>query len=54
MYRRWSDGFGENGVIKVEGFYSNYDSYSATSTTSNTVKANLDVVGAKLMIGVKF
>ena len=47
-------GFGENGVIKVEGFYSNYDSYSATSTTSNTVKADLDVVGAKLAVGIKF
>ena len=46
--------FGENGVIKVEGFFSDYDSYSATSTTSNTVKADLDVVGAKLMIGYKF
>ena len=50
----YKTGFGENGVIKVEGFYSDYDSYSATSTTSNTVKANLDVVGAKLMFGYKF
>ena len=50
----YKTGFGENGVIKVEGFYSDYDSYSATSTTSNTVKANLDVVGAKLSIGIKF
>jgi len=47
-------GFGENGVIKVEGFYSDYESYSATSTTSNTVKADLDVVGAKFMVGYKF
>ena len=47
-------GFGENGVVKVEGFITDYDSYSATSTTSNTVAANLDVVGAKLMLGFKF
>lgn len=47
-------GFGDNGVIKVEGFVSDYDQYSATSTTSNTVKANLDVVGAKISIGYKF
>ena len=47
-------GFGENGVIKVEGFMTDYDSYSATSTTSNTVTADLDVVGAKFMIGYKF
>ncbi len=47
-------GFGENGVIKVEGFMTDYDSFSATSTTSNTVTANLDVVGAKLSIGYKF
>ena len=47
-------GFGENGVIKVEGYFSDYDSYSATSTTSNTVSADLDVVGAKLMVGYKF
>ena len=47
-------GFGDNGVIKIEGFMTDYDSYSATSTTSNTVSANLDVVGAKLSIGFKF
>ena len=47
-------GFGTNGVVKVEGFITDYDSYSATSTTSNTLKANLDVVGAKLMLGFKF
>ena len=47
-------GFGEKGVVKVEGFITDYDSYSATSTTSNTVKADLDVVGAKLSLGVKF
>jgi len=46
--------WGENGVFKFEGFYTDYDSYSATSTTSNTVTANLDVVGAKLAVGVKF
>ena len=47
-------GFGDNGIIKVEGFMTDYDGYSATSTTSNTVKANLDVVGAKLSLGIKF
>ena len=47
-------GFGESGVIKIEGFMTDYDSYSATSTTSNTVAANLDVVGAKLSIGLRF
>ena len=47
-------GFGENGVVKIEGFITDYDSYSATSTTSNTLKANLDVVGAKLSLGFKF
>ena len=31
-----------------------YDSYSATSTTSNTLTADLDVVGAKLALGFKF
>jgi hypothetical protein len=47
-------GFGDKGVVKVEGFITDYDSYSATSTTSNTVKADLDVVGAKLSLGYKF
>ncbi len=47
-------GFGDKGVVKVEGFITDYDSYSATSTTSQTLKANLDVVGAKLSLGVKF
>ena len=47
-------GFGDKGVVKVEGFITDYDSYSATSTTSQTLKADLDVVGAKLSLGVKF
>ena len=46
--------FGSNGFYKVEGFYSDYDNYSATSTSSNTVSANLDVTGAKLALGYKF
>ena len=46
--------FGSNGFYKVEGFYSDYDNYSATSTSSNTVAANLDVTGAKLALGYKF
>ncbi len=47
-------GFGEKGVVKVEGFVTDYDSLNVTSTSSNTVAANLDVVGAKLMLGMKF
>jgi hypothetical protein len=50
----YKSGFGEKGVVKIEGFMTDYDSYSATSTTSNTLKADLDVVGAKLSLGVKF
>jgi hypothetical protein len=46
--------FGTNGFYKIEGFYSDYDSYSATSTSSNTVNADLDVTGAKLALGYKF
>ena len=48
--------FGTNGYYKVEGFYSDYDAYSATSSSANahTVKANLDVTGAKLALGYKF
>ena len=48
--------FGTNGYYKVEGFYSDYDDYSATSSSANahTVKANLDVTGAKLALGYKF
>ena len=47
-------GFGENGVVKVEGFMTDYDSYKATSTSSNTVSANLDLVGAQFAVGFKF
>ncbi len=50
----YKTGYGDRGVIKLEGFMTDYDSYSATSTTSQTLKANLDVVGAKLSLGVKF
>ena len=50
----YKTGFGDNGVIKVEGFMTDYDNLSVTSTSSNTVAANLDVVGAKLSLGVKF
>ena len=50
--------FGDRGVFKIEGFYTDYDSYSASSsstkTSRKTVKANLDVVGASLRIGLKF
>ena len=50
----YKSGFGEKGVVKIEGFMTDYDNFSATSTSSNTVSANLDVVGAKLSLGVKF
>ena len=50
--------FGDRGVFKIEGFYTDYDSYSATNnsgkTSTKTVKADLDVVGASLRVGVKF
>ena len=46
--------WGSNGIYKLEGFTSDYDSYSATSTTSNTVKADLDTIGAKFSLGFKF
>ena len=49
--------FGNNGVVKLEGFYADYDSYSATSNAASdasTVSADLDVVGAKLSLGYKF
>jgi hypothetical protein len=47
-------GFGDNGVYKIEGYFTDYDDYSATSTSSNTVKANLDLVGAQFAVGFKF
>ena len=50
--------FGDRGVFKIEGFYTDYDSYSATNnsgkTSTKTVKADLDVVGASLRLGLKF
>ncbi len=48
---------GKNGFYKVEGFITDYDNFSATSTggvNANTVSAELDVVGASLKVGVKF
>jgi len=39
---------------KVEGTYVDYDTFSATSTTSNKVTANLDGYNGKLAIGMKF
>ena len=45
---------GERGVYKIEGFTTDYDSYSASSTTTNSVSADLDVRGAKLSLGLKF
>ena len=46
--------FGTNGFYKVEGYAIDYDTYSASSGTDNTVTANLDVVGAALKLGYKF
>ena len=50
--------FGDRGVFKIEGFYTDYDSYSATNnsgkTSTKTVTADLDVVGASLRVGLKF
>ena len=50
--------FGERGVFKIEGFYTDYDSYSSqsssTKTSKKTVSADLDVVGASLRVGLKF
>ena len=43
-----------NLFYKLEGTYHDYDTFSATSTTSNTVKANLDGYNGKLAIGMKF
>ena len=50
--------FGDRGVFKIEGFMTDYDSYSATNnsgkTSTKTVSADLDVVGASLRVGMKF
>ena len=54
--------FGERGFYKVEGYITDYDSFTATQTgasttgtsANSTVSANLDVVGAALRIGMKF
>ena len=50
--------FGERGIFKIEGFFTDYDTFSATNnsgkTSTKTVKADLDVVGASLRVGIKF
>ena len=50
--------FGERGVFKIEGFFTDYDSFKATNnsgkTSTKTVSADLDVVGASLRVGIKF
>ena len=50
--------FGDRGVFKIEGFMTDYDSYSATNNSGKTstkkVSADLDVVGASLRLGLKF
>ena len=47
---------GGSGFYKLEGFMYDYDSYSATSSSSNshTVSADLDVTGVKAAIGYNF
>ena len=46
---------GDGGLFyKLEGTYHDYDTFSATSTTSNTVSASLDGYNGKLAIGIKF
>ena len=46
---------GDGGLFyKLEGTYHDYDNFSATSTTSNTVSASLDGYNGKLAIGMKF
>jgi hypothetical protein len=54
--------FGDKGFYKVEGYYTDYDNYSATgagcstdgTSTCSQVQADLDVVGAALRVGYKF
>ena len=54
--------FGTRGFYKVEGYVTDYDTFtatqsgaSATGTSDNsTVTANLDVVGAAFRLGMKF
>jgi len=57
----WTYGLGIKGDLgdgnlfyKLEGTYVDYDTFKATSTTSNTVTANLDGYNGKLAIGMKF
>jgi len=45
---------GDNMFMKIEGTYTDYDTFSATSTTSNTVSADLDAIKATLALGYKF
>jgi hypothetical protein len=46
--------FGTNGFYKVEGYATDYDTYKSASGTSNTITADLDVVGAALKLGYNF
>ncbi len=45
---------GTNTFYKIEGTVTDYDTFKATSSTSNTVSANLDSVKATLALGYKF
>ena len=45
---------GDNMFMKVEGTFTDYDTFNATSTTSNTVTADLDAVRATIALGYKF
>ena len=46
--------FGDNGYFKIEGSITDYDSFSVTSGSTNTVKGDLDTTQAKFAIGYNF
>ena len=46
--------FGDNGYFKIEGSFTDYDSFSVTSGSTNTVKGDLDTTQAKFAIGYNF
>ena len=46
--------FGDNGYFKVEGSFTDYDSFSVASGSTNTVKGDLDTTQAKFAIGYNF
>ena len=46
--------FGDNGYFKVEGSFTDYDSFTVSSSSTNTVKGDLDTTQAKFAIGYNF